>query len=72
MYNKKAKEHKVNWRSAWEGSPGGPIPTAWQVRAYPTTVVIDKAGLIRFRDVRGEQLDKAVAQLLREQPAPAK
>ena len=72
MYNKKAKQHKVNWRSAWEGSPGGAIPTAWQVRAFPTTVVIDKAGVIRFRDARGEQLDQAVAKLLAEKPAPGK
>lgn len=72
MYNKKAKEHKVNWRSAWEGSTGGPIPKTWQVSAYPTTIVIDKLGVIRFRDVRGKSLDNAVAKLLAEKPMPVK
>ena len=72
LYNEKAKEHKVNWRSAWEGSPAGPIPTQWQVRSYPTTVVIDRQGIIRYRDARGKALDEAVAKLLAEKPKPAK
>jgi hypothetical protein len=32
--------------------------------AFPTTFVLDKAGVIRFKDVRGDELDKAVASLL--------
>jgi hypothetical protein len=36
---------------------------------FPTIFVLDKAGVIRFRDVRGDDLDKAVVSLLDESPA---
>jgi hypothetical protein len=44
----------------------GPISEAWHVGGWPTIYVLDGAGVIRYRDVRGEDMDRAVDQLLSE------
>jgi thiol-disulfide isomerase/thioredoxin len=68
----KAKEvtakESMTWRSFWNGDkgPDGPISRAWNVRGWPTVYVLDPAGVIRFKHLRGEDLDKAVDQLLGE------
>jgi hypothetical protein len=36
------------------------------VRGWPTVYVLDHKGMIRFKQVRGEELDKAIDQLLKE------
>jgi hypothetical protein len=61
------KEH-ITWRSFWNGpdGPSGPISTKWNVRGWPTIYVVDAKGVIRFKDVRGEAMDRAVDQLLKE------
>ncbi len=69
-----AKEQQgLNYRSWWDGSPDdeveGPIASAWNVGGLPTLYVIDGEGVIRFVDVRYEDLLKAVRQLLNEQAA---
>ena len=66
VYFKKAKEMGVTWRSSWQGSTSGPIPTQWNVRGWPTIYVLDHKGVIRFKNVRGERMDAAVDQLLAE------
>jgi hypothetical protein len=44
----------------------------WDIQYYPTIVLIDKAGQVRFRDydangaLRGENLERAVRSLLAE------
>ncbi len=45
---------------------GGPISTKWNVHGWPTIYVVDAKGVIRFKNVRGEAMDKAVDQLLKE------
>ena len=61
------KEH-ITWRSFWNGpeGTGGPISTKWNVYSWPTTYVVDAKGTIRFKNVRGEAMDRAVDQLLEE------
>jgi len=63
-------EEGIVWRSFWNGERGtdGPISTAWNVHAWPTIFVLDHEGVIRYRDVRGEDLDRAVDALLAEVP----
>ena len=57
----------LTWRSWWDGgTTGGPIATAWNVRGWPTIYVVDAKGVIRFKNVRGEAMDKAVEELLGE------
>jgi Zn-dependent oligopeptidase len=36
------------------------------VQGWPTIYVLDHKGVIRFKDVRDEDMDKAVDQLLEE------
>jgi hypothetical protein len=61
------KEH-ITWRSFWNGPEGtsGPISTKWNVQGWPTIYVVDARGVIRFKNVRGEAMDRAVDQLLKE------
>ena len=57
----------ITWRSFWNGGgTGGPISSAWRVESWPTIYVIDHHGVIRFKNLRGDILDIAVDQLLRE------
>jgi hypothetical protein len=57
----------ITWRSFWDGgSTDGPIQRAWNVHSWPTVYVLDAKGVIRYKDVRGEPLEKAVDALLEE------
>lgn len=58
----------ISWRSFWNGpdGTGGAISRAWRVRGWPTIYVLDKDGVIRFKNVRGAAMDEAVASLLAE------
>ena len=61
------KEENITWPSWWNGgSTGGPISSAWNVHSWPTIYVLDAKGVIRYKDVRGEAMDKAVNTLLKE------
>jgi hypothetical protein len=61
------KTEKITWRSFWNGgSTDGPISRAWKVTGWPSIWVIDANGIIRYRNVRGEAMDKAVDALLAE------
>ena len=73
-YFAEAKTMGVTWRSFWCGSKGtsGPIPTKWNVRGWPTIYVIDHKGVIRFKNVRGKQMEESVNALLAEQAREAK
>ena len=61
------KKENMTWRSWWDGgSTGGPIAKAWKVNGWPTIYVLDHKGVIRYRDVREKELEKAVDTLLAE------
>jgi thiol-disulfide isomerase/thioredoxin len=68
----KAKEtmtkEKMTWPSFWNGPKDGdgPISHAWNVRGWPTVYILDAKGAIRFKNVIGKELDKAVDELLKE------
>ena len=63
----------LTWRSFWNGGgTGGPISRAWNVRGWPTIVVIDAKGIIRHKfegAPQGQTLDNAVEALLKEMGA---
>jgi Thioredoxin-like len=67
-WKKQAAENGVTWRSFWNGPDGtsGPISAKWNVHSWPTIYVLDKKGMIRFKNVRGEAMTKAVEELLAE------
>jgi hypothetical protein len=50
----------------WQGSRGGAWPSAWAIKNFPATFVIDGSGRIRARDVRGAALSRAVLDLIGE------
>jgi thiol-disulfide isomerase/thioredoxin len=46
-----AKE-SITWGSWWDGGKiGGPIATRWDVQGWPTIIVLDKQGVIRFKNL---------------------
>jgi thiol-disulfide isomerase/thioredoxin len=57
---------EITWRCWCDGGTDGPISTRWGVTGFPTIFVLDPAGTIRFKDVRGDDLDRAVAALFAE------
>jgi|694.fasta_scaffold143122_2 hypothetical protein len=68
------KEKNITWRSFWNGPEGtsGPISTAWNVSGWPTIYVLDGEGRIRFKNVRGDAMDKALETLLAEMKVDVK
>ena len=62
------KEKNITWRSFWNGEEGtrGPISTKWNVRGWPTIYVLDAEGVVRYKNVRGDDMDRAVETLLAE------
>ena len=65
---KRMKEENITWRSFWNGpkGTGGPLSARWNVSGWPTIYVLDAEGKIRFKGVRGEAMDNAIATLFGE------
>src|SRR5262249_28407082 len=61
---KVVQKEKITWRSWWD--QGGGICKKYKVTGIPPIYVLDSKGVIRFKDVRKEALDKAVDYLLKE------
>lgn len=59
------QKQQVSWPTIWDGRDR-PIHGAWNVNKWLTTIVLDVKGVIRYRDVRGRELELAVVTLLRE------
>ncbi len=63
------EKEKVTWPNIF----GGPTATnefasRWNVYSWPTIYVLDHKGVIRFKGLRDETLEKAVIRLLDEMP----
>jgi peroxiredoxin len=65
-----AKE-QITWRSFFDGRDG-PISKGHNVKTMPTIYVLDARGVIRYKGVRGEAMDRAVDRLLAELDEGAK
>ena len=66
------KRENITWRSYWDGgNTSGPIASRWNVRGWPTIYVLDQKGVIRYKNVRGSAMDKAVDALLAEAKSDA-
>jgi hypothetical protein len=68
----KNEKQQITWRSWWDRSTNGPIATAWNVDGWPTIYVLDSKGTIRYTDVPGEAIDKAIDTLLEEMEKKSK
>jgi peroxiredoxin len=66
---KRAREgftkYSITWPNIWD-QQRGPITTEWNIQKWPDVWVLDRKGVIRFRDVEGGGLVKAVETLLAE------
>ncbi len=60
------EKEPMPWTHWWNGGASGGAVEAYKVRFYPTIYVLDDKGVIRFKHVRGEAMDKAVETLLKE------
>ena len=65
-----SKERGLQYRAWWDGrgerATEGPIAREWQVVGWPTTYVLDADGVIRFVDLRQDDLVRGVKQLMNE------
>jgi len=59
------KKENITWRSWYDGQ-GGPICSKFAVRSFPTIFVLDEKGVIRYKNVRNEQMDQAVETLVKD------
>jgi hypothetical protein len=62
------RKGEITWRCWWDGGIEGPITSRWGVTSFPNIFVLDRNGVIRFKGLRGDELDRAVANLLDERP----
>jgi thiol-disulfide isomerase/thioredoxin len=66
-----AANKEVTWRCWWDGdNPDhpGPITTRWNIRGYPTFIVLDYRGVIRFKDLHpfDPRFDRTIEGLVKE------
>ncbi len=66
-----SKDEGVTWRSWFDGKQG-PICKKYKVQSFPTILVLDHKGVIRYKGVRGEKMDEAVETLLKEMESDKK
>jgi len=59
-------DNQITWRQAIDVSTSGKLASAWNVNGWPTIYVLDHKGVIRYRDVRDEEMEEAVMKLLAE------
>jgi thiol-disulfide isomerase/thioredoxin len=59
------EKESMPWTHWWDGAEA-PLVKQWNVRFFPTIYVIDAKGVIRQKNIRGEELEKAVAKLIAE------
>ena len=69
------KDLNLHFRAWWDGygehHAKGPIATAWDVKEWPTTYVLDADGVVRYVRKRHLEVVRAVQQLLNEMPVAA-
>jgi predicted GTPase len=63
------EEQDIHWRQAVDGDTRGPIATAWNVNGWPTIYILDAQGVIRYKDLRDDEMEKAVVKLIGETEA---
>jgi thiol-disulfide isomerase/thioredoxin len=59
------KTEKMPWTHWWAG-PDADWIEDWNIQSVPSIYVIDAKGIIRHTDLRGEDLEKAVGDLIKE------
>jgi len=72
LLKKLVQQKELTWRFWFDGDTSGPIHTQWRIQAWPTLILIDHEGVIRYRDLDGPLLDRAIERLVAVAKAEAK
>jgi peroxiredoxin len=57
-------KNQITWPQYYDGKGwDNMISTRFGIRAIPATVLIDKDGIVRYIDLRGEQLENGISTL---------
>lgn len=56
----------IPWPSFWNGTPPRTISRAWGVSRWPVTFLLDRNGVIRYRNPDSDLLSEAIPSLLAE------
>ena len=70
VLQKTIRDEKITWPNISDGRDCS-IARAWNVHRWPTIYVIDADGMVRYRDLHGEELEQAVTTLLATKHAVA-
>ena len=57
---------QLDWRNFWDKNNRGKITTAWQIRRWPSVFILDEKGVIRYKDIAGKEIDKALTAMMKE------
>ena len=60
------QEEGLTWRNWCDGGIDGPIHKQWNIVLRPMVYLLDERGVIRFKDVLDDELDRAVDSLVAE------
>ena len=57
---------RLNWRFWWDGgSTGGPIARSWNIRGWPTLVLLDHKGVIRQKYLGVQEYENIKADVVK-------
>ena len=59
-------EQEITWRQAVDEATDGALATEWNINGWPTIFILDAKGVIRFKDLRDQDMEDAVKKLLAE------
>ncbi len=68
-YDAEVESMGVTWRSFMQETTSGPIPTKWNITSWPTIFIVDANGIIRYKNLRDQEMEDAVMTLLEEMKA---
>lgn len=62
------EDEHLNWQNIWDGpkDTDGSISQTWGIAKWPTTYLLDAQGVIRYENLRGDDLDRAIETLMKE------
>ena len=66
IYETVCEPKNLTWPNFADRQSESRISKDWRVKIWPTTYLIDKDGIIRYKGLRGEMLDIAIEKLLAE------
>jgi len=57
---------ELNWQNWWNGGSSGPFTSRYGVKSWPTTLVLDANGVVRYRGRPGPEMEQTVEMLVRK------